>query len=166
MWVPSLSWEDPLEGGWQLTPIFLPGEFHGQRSLVGIKSQRVRHDWSDSSQNSTARVRETKSLRYSTMDWKTKERPLFTNGELSESSDKKLCLKEKCVCYRRWTCRGTWEPWCRGVTGRWYSPIDWTWSHAILWADAEVTGAVMGELSEPERNSEGKSRELRSKDNE
>ena len=38
---------------------------------------------------------------YSTMDWKTKERPLFTNGELSESSDKKLCLKEKCVCYPR-----------------------------------------------------------------
>ena len=24
-----------LEGEWQLTPICLPGEFHGQRSLVG-----------------------------------------------------------------------------------------------------------------------------------
>ena len=22
-------------GGWQLTPVFLPGECHGQRSLVG-----------------------------------------------------------------------------------------------------------------------------------
>ena len=32
-WVWSLSWEDPLE--WLLTPVFLPGEFHGQRSLVG-----------------------------------------------------------------------------------------------------------------------------------
>ena len=27
---------------WQLTPVFLPGEFHGQRNLG---SQRVRHDW-------------------------------------------------------------------------------------------------------------------------
>ena len=34
--------------GWLLTPIFLPGEFHGQRSLAGYsqESQRVRHDWS------------------------------------------------------------------------------------------------------------------------
>ena len=24
-----------LERGWQPTPVFLPGEFHGQRSLVG-----------------------------------------------------------------------------------------------------------------------------------
>ena len=35
---------------WQPPPIFLPGEFHGQRSLVAylgsIGSQRVRHDWS------------------------------------------------------------------------------------------------------------------------
>ena len=30
----SLGWEDPLERAWQSTPVFLPGEFHGQ-SLVG-----------------------------------------------------------------------------------------------------------------------------------
>ena len=35
MWVRSLGWEDPLEEGWQPTPVFLPGESHGQRSLVG-----------------------------------------------------------------------------------------------------------------------------------
>ena len=29
------KWEDPLSEGWQLTPVFLPGEFHGQRSLAG-----------------------------------------------------------------------------------------------------------------------------------
>ena len=34
-WVRSLSEEDPLEKGMQPTPVFLPGEFHGQRSLVG-----------------------------------------------------------------------------------------------------------------------------------
>ena len=32
-WVQSLGWEDPLENGIP-TPIFLRGEFHGQRSLV------------------------------------------------------------------------------------------------------------------------------------
>ena len=30
-----LGWEDPLEEGMQSTPIFLPGESHGQRRLVG-----------------------------------------------------------------------------------------------------------------------------------
>jgi len=34
-WVQSLYWEDTLEKEWQPTPVFLPGEFHGQRSLVG-----------------------------------------------------------------------------------------------------------------------------------
>ena len=32
--VSSLGWEDPLEKKWQPTPVFLPGEFHGQRSLA------------------------------------------------------------------------------------------------------------------------------------
>ena len=34
-WVQSLGWEDPLEKKWQPTPVFLPGESHGQRSLAG-----------------------------------------------------------------------------------------------------------------------------------
>ena len=33
--VRSLGWEDPLEKEWLPTPVFLPGEFHGQRSLMG-----------------------------------------------------------------------------------------------------------------------------------
>ena len=33
--VQSLGWEDPLERKWHPTPVFLPGESHGQRSLVG-----------------------------------------------------------------------------------------------------------------------------------
>ena len=54
MWVPSLGWEDPLEEGMAPTPVFLPGESHGQRSLVVEKPdtwtqkskglQRVEHD--------------------------------------------------------------------------------------------------------------------------
>ena len=33
-WVQSLGQEDPLEEGMATTPVFLPGESHGQRSLV------------------------------------------------------------------------------------------------------------------------------------
>ena len=33
--VRSLDWEVPLEKGMKSTPLFLPGEFHEQRSLVG-----------------------------------------------------------------------------------------------------------------------------------
>ena len=33
-WVQSLGWEDPLEEGMATTPVFLPGESHGQRSLT------------------------------------------------------------------------------------------------------------------------------------
>ena len=33
--VQSLGREDPLEKEWQPTPVFLPGESRGQRSLVG-----------------------------------------------------------------------------------------------------------------------------------
>ena len=38
MWetsVLSLGWEDPLEKEIATTPVFLPGESHGRRSLVG-----------------------------------------------------------------------------------------------------------------------------------
>ena len=35
IWVQSLGQEDPLEKEWQPTAVFLLGEFHGQRSLVG-----------------------------------------------------------------------------------------------------------------------------------
>ena len=39
MWVPSLAWEDILEKAWQPTPVFLPGEYHGQRSLADYSSR-------------------------------------------------------------------------------------------------------------------------------
>ena len=48
--VPSLIWEDTQEKEWQPTPVFLPGELHGQRSLVGgvhgvAKTQTWLSDW-------------------------------------------------------------------------------------------------------------------------
>ena len=42
---------------WQPTPVFLPGESHGQRSLAGSMGlQRMRHDWSDSTFAHTKQV--------------------------------------------------------------------------------------------------------------
>ena len=47
--VQSLGWEDALERReWQPTPVFLPGEFHGQRSLVGYSPWS--HKQSDTSE--------------------------------------------------------------------------------------------------------------------
>ena len=47
-WVRSLGWEDPPEKETATHAVFLPGEFHGQRSLAGyiqsMGSQRVGHD--------------------------------------------------------------------------------------------------------------------------
>ena len=35
MWVQSMGWEDPLEEEMATHSTFMPGESHGQRSLVG-----------------------------------------------------------------------------------------------------------------------------------
>ena len=48
--VQSLGWEDPWRRNWQATPVFLPGKFHGQRSLAGyspwgIKSRTWLSNW-------------------------------------------------------------------------------------------------------------------------
>ena len=46
-WVQSLGWEDPLEKEMATHPVFLPGKFHGQRSLEGYSPwgcKRVRHE--------------------------------------------------------------------------------------------------------------------------
>ena len=51
-WVRKIPWRIK----WQPTPLFLPGESHGQRSLVGYGpwGHRVGHDWSDLAQHNTA----------------------------------------------------------------------------------------------------------------
>ena len=44
-WDQPLSQEDPLENGVASTPVFLPGESHGQRSLVGYSPRgHIGHD--------------------------------------------------------------------------------------------------------------------------
>ena len=47
-WVASLGWKDPLEKGMISPSVFLPGESHGQRSLVdyspwGCKESETEH---------------------------------------------------------------------------------------------------------------------------
>ena len=48
-WVRSLGWKIPWRRERQPTPVFWPGEFHGQRNLAGyiqsMGSQRIGHDW-------------------------------------------------------------------------------------------------------------------------
>ena len=43
-WIGKIPWRRV----WQPIPVFLPGESHGQKGLVGFSPQglRVRHDWS------------------------------------------------------------------------------------------------------------------------
>ena len=53
-WVRSLDQEYPLEWEWQPTPVFLPGEFHGQRSLVGYSPW----GWKESDKLSTVAQQE------------------------------------------------------------------------------------------------------------
>ena len=47
----------PWNRKWQPTPVFLPGKFHGQRSLAGCGpwgSQKIRHNWWPSAYSSDA----------------------------------------------------------------------------------------------------------------
>ena len=37
-WVLFLSWKDPWRTEWQTTPVVLPGEFQGERSLAGYST--------------------------------------------------------------------------------------------------------------------------------
>ena len=54
--------EDPLEEGMQPTPVFLPGEFHGQRSLVGYSPWG--HKKSDTTERLTLSLSPSWSLHF------------------------------------------------------------------------------------------------------
>ena len=55
-WFQSLSQEDPLEKGTATHSVLLPGEFHGQRSLVGYSP------WSHKKSCTTKQLRLTQSM--------------------------------------------------------------------------------------------------------
>ena len=48
--VPSLGQEDPQEKGMEPTPIFLPGESRGQRSLAGYRPLGCEESFSDTTE--------------------------------------------------------------------------------------------------------------------
>ena len=58
-WVRPLDLEDPLEQGMVPTPVFLTGEFQGQRSLVGCSP------WDHKESDMTERLRHTHIYTYS-----------------------------------------------------------------------------------------------------
>ena len=59
MQFPFLGWEDPLENEMAPTPAFLPGESHGQRSLVGYSPWG--HKESDTTQHLSGRPNGTET---------------------------------------------------------------------------------------------------------
>ena len=83
MWVQCLDWEDPLEKE-MATPVFFPGESHGQRSLVGYSSQgRKELDMTEVTQHArmqkeTEGTAETQELSKHCSQWsiQTASRPL------------------------------------------------------------------------------------------
>ena len=56
MSVQSLGWKDPLEEGMQPTPVFLPGESHKQKNLVGCSPRGHKESAMTEQLNNSARV--------------------------------------------------------------------------------------------------------------
>ena len=63
-WVEKISWSRK----WQSTPVFLPGKFHGQRSLAGYCSwgcKRLRHNWTTKQQKQSSNQVEVQLIKLS-----------------------------------------------------------------------------------------------------
>ena len=58
--VQSLGWENPLGKKWQPTPVFFPGEFHGQKRLVSYSLQDRKE--SDMTDRLTLNTKKIKSI--------------------------------------------------------------------------------------------------------
>ena len=63
-WVRSPGREDPLEKGMASTPVFLPGEIHGQRSLACYSPWRCKHDWATNTGLRLVRIISTCPIRF------------------------------------------------------------------------------------------------------
>ena len=61
--VPSLGQEDPWSIKWQSTPVFLPGNFHGQRTLVGYSL------WRRKKSDSTERLSRAEQQLFTRYPW-------------------------------------------------------------------------------------------------
>ena len=90
----SLSWEDPLEKGMLPTPVFLPGESQGQRSLVGYSPWTLKE--SDTTERLTLSLSlwgKIESGHY--REWRVLER----KGRKLEEGRLKDCLSQWCSSF-------------------------------------------------------------------
>jgi len=98
-WVQKIPWRRD----WLPTPVLLPGEFHGQRSLGGLQSmglQRVSHDWT---QNETGKEKEIEQKGREIDKKKNKGGTVREDGGRKKGGKVDSCLaKSVCVC----------APWC------------------------------------------------------
>ena len=86
-WIRKIPWRRK----WQPTPVFLPGKFYGQGSLVGYSpwgSQRVWHDWVTKPNNSNLQHWRTRHLFtfWSFCVPKSQRRFIFTPNRLGRPS--------------------------------------------------------------------------------
>ena len=90
-WVQKIPWRRD----WLPTPVFLPGEFHGQRSLVGYSPWgcRVSHDWT---QNETGKEKEIEQ-KGREIDKKNKGGMVREEGGRKKGGKADTCLA-KSVC--------------------------------------------------------------------
>ena len=89
MWVQAPGQENPWNRKWQPTPVFLPGKFHGQRSLAGYSPWGCKE--SDTTEHSTHTVVITQGSGLQN---------LFTQKIIKRSLEKKLNrLLYQCPCY-------------------------------------------------------------------
>ena len=100
--VQSLGWEDPWRRKWQPTPVFLPGKFHRQRSLVGYSPwgrKRVRYNWAPTVKCLDLRKVLTNVLSLDKSHWEQSFSPLMSmeNHRLLASSQILLNLHSKMV---------------------------------------------------------------------
>ena len=81
-WVPSLGWEDPWRKAWQPTPVFLPGESHGQRSLAGYSPWGLK-DMTEVTKNTHVLIPDIHCAIFTFMHWRRKWQPtpVFLPGE-------------------------------------------------------------------------------------
>ena len=99
----SLGREDPVEKGMQPTPVFLPGEFHGQRSLVGYSPRG--HKESDTTE------RLTLSLHF--IWWENEK---GDSKAANFASRKKTAggipgLRQHCIGHAKTLCQSLTDPW-------------------------------------------------------
>ena len=95
---------------WQPTPVFLPGEFHGQRSLVGYspRDRRVGHDWATNTCKFLLLATESMSF----LDGSDGEESACNVGDQVWSLSQEDTLEKATLTFLAW-----WIPWRATVYG-------------------------------------------------